>query len=162
VDSAGACYAGGLGLLTVAGLAAPLLAVAAPLAGLFLGPTLATLFSQAAAAAPPGSGTETQAWLNSIMNGGAAVGAAVTGTVLAGPAAGRPVLALALAFALALGAAASAVAGARTTRGHAPVPFGRKETEEEVRRELVDTAARARRDGGYGVVPGRRHRDTDR
>jgi hypothetical protein len=45
--------------------------VAAPLAGLFLGPVLATLFSVAAAAAPSGGGTETQAWLNSIMNGGA-------------------------------------------------------------------------------------------
>ena len=80
-----ACYAGGLALLTAAGLDAPLLAVAAPLAGLFLGPTLATLFSGAAAAAPSGSGTETQAWLNSIMNGGAAAGAAMTGAVLAGP-----------------------------------------------------------------------------
>jgi hypothetical protein len=157
-----ACYAGGLGLLTVAGLAAPMLAIAAPLAGLFLGPTLATLFSQAAAAAPPGRGTETQAWLNSIMNGGAAAGAAATGTLLSGAAAGRPVLALALAFALALGAAASAVAGVRTMRGHAPVPFGRKEPEEEVSRELVDTAARARRGDDHGVVPGRRPRGTDR
>jgi MFS family permease len=152
-----ACYAGGLGLLTAAGLAAPLLAVAAPLAGLFLGPTLATLFSQAAAAAPDGSGIQTQAWLNSIMNGGAAAGAAATGALLGGAAAGRPVLALALAFALALAAAATAMAGARTIPGHAPVPFGRKEPEEEVRRELVDTAARARRDGRRGVVPGRRH-----
>jgi MFS family permease len=157
-----ACYAGGLGLLTAAGLYAPLLAVAAPLAGLFLGPTLATLFSQAAAAAPPGSGTETQAWLNSIMNGGAAAGAAATGTVLGGAAASRPVLALALAFVLALGAAASAIVGARTMPGHAPVPFGRKEPEEEVRRELVDTAARARRGDRHGVVAGRRHRGADR
>jgi hypothetical protein len=94
-----ACYAGGLGLLTAAGLAAPLLAVAAPLAGLFLGPTLATLSSQAAAAAPPGGGTETQAWLNSIMNGGAAAGAAATAALLGGAAASRPVLALGLAFA---------------------------------------------------------------
>jgi predicted MFS family arabinose efflux permease len=106
-----ACYAGGLGLLTAAGLAAPLLAVAAPLAGLFLGPTLATLFSQAAAAAPDGSGTETQAWLNSIMNGGAAAGAAAAGVVMGGAGASRPILALALAFALALGAAASAAIG---------------------------------------------------
>ena len=158
-----ACYAGGLGLLTAAGLAAaPLLAVAAPLAGLFLGPTLATLFSQAAAAAPDGSGTETQAWLNSIMNGGAAAGAAATGALLGGAAASRPVLALALAVALALAAAATAMAGARTIAGHAPVPFGRKEPEEEVRRELVDTAARARRGGRHGVVSGRRHRGADR
>ena len=158
-----ACYAGGLGLLTAAGLAAaPLLAVAAPLAGLFLGPTLATLFSQAAAAAPDGSGTETQAWLNSIMNGGAAAGAAATGALLGGAAASRPVLALALAFALALAAAATAMAGARTIAGHAPVPFGRKEPEEEVRRELVDTAAHARRGGRHGVVSGRRHRGADR
>ena len=96
-------YAAGLGLLTAAGLDAPLLAVAAPLAGLCLGPTLATLFSRAASAAPRGSGTETQAWINSIMNGGAAGGAA-----LAGLAAGRPVLALGLACALALAAAAGA------------------------------------------------------
>ena len=72
-------FAGGLALLTAAGLDAPLLAVAAPLAGLFLGPVLATLFGAAAAAAPSGSGTETQAWLNSIMNGGAAAGAAIAG-----------------------------------------------------------------------------------
>ena len=69
-------------MLTAAGLYPPLLAVAAPLAGLFLGPVLATLFSGAAAAAPSGSGTETQAWLNSIMNGGAAAGAAATGALL--------------------------------------------------------------------------------
>jgi hypothetical protein len=42
-------YAGGLALLTAAGLDAPLLAVAAPLAGSFLGPTLATLFGGARA-----------------------------------------------------------------------------------------------------------------
>ena len=83
-----ACYAGGLAVLTAAGPYPPLLAVAAPLAGLFLGPVLATLFGGAAAAAPRGSGTETQAWLNSIMNGGAAVGAAATGALLGG--AGAP------------------------------------------------------------------------
>ena len=49
-------YAGGLALLTAAGLYAPLLAVAAPLAGFCLGPTLATLFSTAASAAPRGGG----------------------------------------------------------------------------------------------------------
>jgi Major Facilitator Superfamily len=129
-----ACYAGGLAVLTAAGLYPPLLAVAAPLAGLFLGPVLATLFGGAAAAAPGGSGTETQAWLNSIMNGGAAVGAAAAGALLSGPVLGgaganRPVLALALACALALGAAVSAaVGGARTLAGHAPGPFGRNES----------------------------------
>ena len=46
-------YAGGLAVLTVAGLYAPLLAVAAPLAGLCLGPTLATLFGAGFAAAGP-------------------------------------------------------------------------------------------------------------
>ena len=96
-------YAGGLALLTAAGLYAPLLAVAAPLAGLCLGPTLATLFGSAAAAAPAGSGTETQSWVNSIMNGGAAGGAA-----LAGFASGQPVLALGLAAAAAGAAAVSA------------------------------------------------------
>jgi predicted MFS family arabinose efflux permease len=158
-----ACYAGGLAVLTAAGLDAPLLAVAAPLAGFFLGPVLATLFSGAAAAAPSGSGTETQAWLNSIMNGGAAAGAAMTGALLAGPGASRPILALALPFALALGAAASAAIGRpRTLTGHAPGPFGRNEPSEEVRRELVDTAARARRGGRQPVVPGRRRRSADR
>src|SRR2546430_1855363 len=62
-------------------------------------------------AAPSGSGMETQAWLNSIMNGGAAAGAAATGAVLGGAGPGRPILALALAFALALGAAVSAAIG---------------------------------------------------
>ena len=78
-------YAGGLAVLTAAGLYAPLLAVAAPLAGLCLGPTLATLFGAAASAAPRGGGTETQAWLNSIMNGGAAAGAALAGFAAGGP-----------------------------------------------------------------------------
>jgi Major Facilitator Superfamily len=129
-----ASYAGSLAALTAAGLCPPLLAVAAPLAGLFLGPVLATLFSGAAAAAPSGSGTETQAWLNSIMNGGAAAGAAAAGALLSGPVLGgaganRPVLALALACALALGAGVSAaVGGARTLAGHAPGPFGRNES----------------------------------
>jgi MFS family permease len=91
-----AAYTCGLTVLTAAGLYAPLLAVAAPLAGLCLGPTLATLFGAAASAAPRGGGTETQAWLNSVMNGGAAGGAA-----MAGFAAGRPLLALALAAAAA-------------------------------------------------------------
>ncbi len=117
-------YAGGLAVLTAAALYPPLLAVAAPLAGLCLGPTLATLFGAAASAAPRGGGTETQAWLNSIMNGGAAAGAA-----LAGFAAGRPILALALAAAAAASAAATAVI--RQPRGHKlvtghelPGPFG--------------------------------------
>jgi MFS family permease len=101
----GTCYALALlALLGAAGLYPPLLGVAAPLAGLCLGSTLATLFSRAANAAPRGGGTETQAWLNSIMNAGAAGGAA-----LAGFAAGRPVLALALGAGTAAAAAASAV-----------------------------------------------------
>jgi hypothetical protein len=53
--------------------------------------------------APPGNGTETQAWVNSIMNGGAAGGAAVAGFASA-----RPVLALGLAAATAIAAALSA------------------------------------------------------
>jgi MFS family permease len=96
-------YAGGLVALTAAGLYPPLLAVAAPLAGLCLGPTLASLFGAAARAAPAGTGTETQSWVNSIMNGGAAAGAA-----LAGLAAGRPLAALGLAAAAASAAALSA------------------------------------------------------
>jgi MFS family permease len=104
-------YACGLAVLTAAGLYAPLLAVAAPLAGLCLGPTLATLFGAAARAAPPGHGTETQAWINSIMNVGAAGGAA-----LAGFASAWPVLALGL-------AAAAAFAGALSAHHD---PFGQK------------------------------------
>jgi MFS family permease len=96
-------YAIGLTVLTAAGLYAPLLAVAAPLAGLCLGPTLATLFGAAARTAPPGHGTETQAWINSIMNGGAAGGAA-----LAGVASTWPVLALGVAAAAAVVAAGAA------------------------------------------------------
>jgi MFS family permease len=99
-----ACYALGLCGLVAASAYAPLLAVAAPVAGLCLGPALATLFSAAAAAAPRGTGTETQAWINSIMNGGAAAGAA-----LAGLTAARPVLGLSLAAGSAAAAAASAV-----------------------------------------------------
>jgi hypothetical protein len=97
-------YACGLAVLTAAGLYPPLLAVAAPLAGLCLGPTLATLFGAAAVAAPHGRGTETQAWVNSIMNGGAAAGATI-----AAFAADRPILALGLASALAAAATLSAV-----------------------------------------------------
>ena len=117
-------YAGGLALLTAAGLYAPLLAVAAPLAGFCLGPTLATLFSTAASAAPRGGGIQTQAWLNSIMNGGAAAGAA-----LAGFAAGRPILALAAALAAAAAAATAAITGARTiTRAHSAPRSVERET----------------------------------
>jgi MFS family permease len=103
-----ACYALGLAALTAASLYAPLVAVAAPLAGLCLGPSLATLFNLASSAsgetegAVSGGSTEAQGWLNSVMNGGAAAGAA-----LAGAAASQPVLALALSAALAAGAAAS-------------------------------------------------------
>jgi MFS family permease len=96
-------YACGLAVLTAAGLYAPLLAVAAPVAGLCLGATLATLFGAAASAAPRGSGTETQAWINSTMNAGAAGGAA-----LAGLTASVPILALALAAAAAASAAITA------------------------------------------------------
>jgi Major Facilitator Superfamily len=106
-------YAGGLALLTAAGLDAPLLALVAPLAGLCLGPALAALFGQAAGAAPPGRGTETQAWLNSIMNAGGAGGAA-----LAGLASGQPVLALGLSAALAA-AAACATVGSRDSEARA-------------------------------------------
>jgi len=99
-----ACYAVGLAALTAASLYPPLLAVAAPLAGLCLGPSLATLFNLASSASggDAGGGTEAQGWLNSVMNGGAAAGAA-----LAGAAASQPVLALALSAALATAAAAS-------------------------------------------------------
>jgi MFS family permease len=123
-------YAGGLALLTAAGLYPPLLAVAAPLAGLCLGPTLATLFGAAASSAPRGGGTETQAWLNSIMNGGAAAGAA-----LAGFASGRPLLALGLASALA-GAAAASAAATAVIRTH---PHGGISTVRSDKKKRPDT-----------------------
>jgi MFS family permease len=103
-----ACYSAGLGVLAAAALRAPLVAVAAPLAGLCLGPTLATLFSLASSAVPgsavPGGGTESQAWLNSAMNGGAAAGAA-----LAGLTAGVPALSLAVTAGVAALAAGTAL-----------------------------------------------------
>jgi MFS family permease len=110
-------YTGGLALLTVAGLYPPLLAVAAPVAGLCLGSTLATLFGAAAGTAPDGGETETQAWINSIMNGGAAGGAA-----LAGFASGQPLLALALATATAAAAAVSAVIASALARSRPGPP----------------------------------------
>jgi hypothetical protein len=64
--------------------------------------------STASVAAPPGGGTEAQAWLNSIMNGGAAGGAA-----LAALASGQPIGALGLSCALAAAAAACAAFGTR-------------------------------------------------
>jgi MFS family permease len=112
------CYALGLAALAAAALHAPLVAVAAPLAGLCLGPSLATLFGLASSAVPGGGGTEAQAWLNSAMNGGAAAGAA-----LAGATAGRPVLALAgmsVAAAAAAGAAALARPGRTDVRADQP------------------------------------------
>jgi MFS family permease len=117
-----ACYSAGLAVLAAAALRAPLVAVAAPVAGLCLGPTLATLFGLASSAVPgsavpgsaePGGGTESQAWLNSAMNGGAAAGAA-----LAGLTAGAPALSLAVTAGVAALAAGTAVAG-RTARTRA-------------------------------------------
>jgi MFS family permease len=121
-----ACYAVGLAALAAAGLEAPLLAVAAPLAGLCLGSVLAMLFSLAGAAAPAGRDTEAQGWLNSVMNGGAAAGAA-----LAGVTAGQPVLTLAIAAAAASVAAAYGLIGdgrgrrARVERGSSAAASGR-------------------------------------
>ena len=110
-----AAYAAGLVGLAAAALYPPLLAAAAPLAGLCLGPTLATLFSAAGSAVPHG-GTQAQAWLNSIMNGGAAAGAAIAGLTSAVPGLG-----LALAAGIATAAAASAaIAGTRATRAARP------------------------------------------
>jgi predicted MFS family arabinose efflux permease len=94
-----AAYTGGLVALSAASLVVPLLAIATPLAGLFLGPTLATLFTAAAGAVPHGNGTEAHAWLNSIMNGGAAGGAAVAGLFASQPIVGLAVAAGAAALA---------------------------------------------------------------
>ncbi|MDI5969167.1 MFS transporter [Streptomyces sp. SL13] len=98
-------YAAGLALLAAAALDPPLLAVAAPVAGLFLGSTLAALFSAAADAAPRGAAIEAQSWVNTIMSGGASAGAA-----LAGGLAPHPPLGLAL-------AAGCVALGALTVRG---------------------------------------------
>jgi MFS family permease len=103
-----ACYALGLAVLAAAALQPPLIAVAAPLAGLCLGPSLATLFGLTPGGRP-GRGTEPQAWLNSAMNGGAAAGAA-----LAGATAGRPALSLAITAGV---AAIAAVSCAGRSRG---------------------------------------------
>jgi MFS family permease len=103
-----ACYALGLAVLAAAALQPPLIAVAAPLAGLCLGPSLATLFGLTPGRGP-GRGTEAQAWLNSAMNGGAAAGAA-----LAGATADRPALSLAITAGV---AAIAAVSGAGRSRG---------------------------------------------
>jgi MFS family permease len=116
-----ACYALGLAALAAAALQPPLVAVAAPVAGLCLGPTLATLFGLASSAVP-GGGTETQAWLNSAMNGGAAAGAA-----LAGLTAGAPALSLAVTAGVAALAAGTAVAGRVTDRPATYTEFGREE-----------------------------------
>jgi MFS family permease len=102
-------YALGLAVLAGAGLYAPLVAVAAPLAGFCLGPSLATLFGLASSAAPDGAGTEAQSWLSSVMNGGAAAGAA-----LAGVTASQPLLSMGVAAAA---AAAGGVVAATLARG---------------------------------------------
>jgi MFS family permease len=98
----------GLAALAAAALVPPLLALAAPLAGLCLGPTLATFFTMTASAAPSHNATEAQAWLNSMMNGGAAAGAA-----LAGLTASQPILGLAAA------AAAAGIAALTVSLGRA-------------------------------------------
>jgi MFS family permease len=110
-----ACYALGLLVLAAATLFAPLLAVAAPLAGLCLGPTLATLFTATANAAPPGTATEAQSWVNTIMSGGASAGA-----VLAGLTATAPILGIAIAAAAAGIAAVSTVCSPRPPSTPAP------------------------------------------
>jgi hypothetical protein len=106
-------YALGLAVLAAAALRSPLIAVAAPVAGLCLGPSLATLFNLGSSAVPGGGGTEAQAWLNSAMNGGAAAGAA-----LAGATASRPVLSLAAAAAVAAVAAVSCAGQPRSGPRH--------------------------------------------
>ncbi len=90
-----ASYTVGLAALTVAALAPPLLAIVTPVAGLCLGPTLATLFTMTASAVPGRNGTEAQSWLNSMMNGGAAGGAAVAGLTASQPIVGLVVAAAA-------------------------------------------------------------------
>jgi hypothetical protein len=111
-----ATYTLGLAALTFAVLAPPVLAIVTPLAGLSVGPTLATFFTMTASAAHSRNGTEAQAWLNSMMNGGAAAGAA-----LAGLTASQPMISLAVA-AGAAGTAALVVALGRTGNNRARPP----------------------------------------
>lgn len=111
-----ACYTLGLAALAFAVLAPPVLAVVTPLAGLSVGPTLATFFGMTASAVSSRNGTEAQAWLNSMMNGGAAAGAA-----LAGLTASQPMISLAVAAAAA-GTAALIVTLARTGNDQARPP----------------------------------------
>jgi MFS family permease len=113
-------YALGLAVLAAVALRAPLIAVAAPVAGLCLGPSLATLFNLGSSAVPGGGGTEAQAWLNSAMNGGAAAGAA-----LAGATASRPVLSLAAAAGVAAVAAVSCAGKPRAGPRHRVASGGR-------------------------------------
>jgi MFS family permease len=113
------------GILTSAGSYPLLIAIAAPVAGVWLGPSLATLFGLASRSAPggdteaPGGGTEAQGWLNSMMNGGASAGAA-----LAGAASGRPALSLGLAALAAALAAVVTAAGAFRSDGSGTGPRG--------------------------------------
>ena len=116
------------GILASAGSYPVLIAIAAPVAGVWLGPSLATLFGLASRSAPgggaeaPGGGTEAQGWLNSMMNGGASAGAA-----LAGAASGRPALSLGLGALAAALAAAVTVAGAFQGDGPGTGPRGSRE-----------------------------------
>jgi len=121
-------YTAGLAALAAASLFPPLLAVAAPLAGLCMGPALATLFSAAGSAAPRGNGAEAQAWINSIMNGGAACGAAMAGFT-----AGQPIFGLVIAAAAAGAAAASSLAA----------PSGRKQARADAA-QAAEAVARVR------------------
>ncbi|HEX6450252.1 MAG TPA: MFS transporter [Trebonia sp.] len=136
-------YALGLAALAAAGLYAPLVAIAAPLAGLCLGPSLATLFGLASSAAEDGEGTEAQAWLNSMMNGGAAAGAAVAGIT-----ASRPVLSLAVASAVAAAAALSSAVSTGARR------LAVAETVEEAAEDAAITgeSRTGRRRGGTQVA----------
>jgi MFS family permease len=101
-------YAAALLLLALASTQGLLVAAAAPVAGLCLGPTLATLFTAAADAAPAGTATETQAWVNTIMSAGASAGAATAGIF-----ASHPPLAITTAV---VAAAAGSLLARRTTR----------------------------------------------
>jgi MFS family permease len=113
-------YALGLAVLAAAALRAPLIAVAAPLAGLCLGPSLATLFGLVPSVVPRGGGTEAQAWLNSAMNAGAAAGAALAATT-----ASRPALSLAITAAVAAIAAVSCAGKPRAGPRHLVADGGR-------------------------------------
>jgi MFS family permease len=78
-------FAAGVAVLAAASRLPPLaMLLACPIAGVSYGSTFGALFTTGGDLAPEGSATETQAWLSSLTQGGAAAGAAAAGYFAAG------------------------------------------------------------------------------